>query len=45
MIKQKVVFVSKNKPDLASDLSGVIYIGANKEAEMRQALKLWLQRI
>lgn len=43
--KQKVVFVCKNRPDLASDLSGIIYIDANKEAEMRQALKLWLQRI
>ena len=44
--KQKVVFANKNKPKLASDLSGVVYIDANKrEAELRQDLKNWLKRI
>lgn len=43
--RQKVVFVCKNRPELASDLSGIIYIDANKEAEMRQRLKQWLQRV
>lgn len=44
--KQRVIFASKNKPKLASDLSGVVYIDANKkEAERRQALKQWLRKI
>ncbi len=44
--KKKVVFANKNKPKLASDLSGVVYIDANKkEAEIRQALKQWLQKL
>lgn len=43
--KRKVIFVSKNKPLLASDLFGVVYIDGSKEAEMRQALKQWLQSI
>ena len=29
--KQKVVFVCKNRPELASDLSGVIYIGEKRD--------------
>lgn len=31
MNKQKVVFVCKNRPELASDLSGVIYIGEKRD--------------
>ncbi|WP_080283796.1 nucleotide-binding protein [Clostridium botulinum] len=44
--KTKVAFASKNKPKLASDLSGVTYIDAdNDEAVVRQSLKNWLRRI
>ncbi|URZ03035.1 nucleotide-binding protein [Clostridium felsineum] len=42
--KLKVAFVSKNKPKLASDLEGVVYIDANgDEAVVRQDLKNWLK--
>ena len=44
--KQRVIFASKNKPKLASDLAGVTYIDANVgEAQIRQSLKAWLRRI
>lgn len=44
--KTKVAFASKNKPKLASDLSGVTYISADMdEAVVKKQLKNWLERI
>lgn len=44
--KRNVAIISKNKPKIASDLSGIKYIDGSKDyAVIRQDLKNWIQRL